>query len=262
MLPVLEEFCAAHQVRACTIVADAGMLSFENIEELQKKNLSYIVGARVANLSPALIDQMSKALKRKDGAMIRIKTKHGDLLCSFSQKRFQKDMHDMEKQVARAKKLVASREQGRRAKFVSTKGTSYTLNASLITKTEKLLGIKGYVTNIPPKVMSDEEVIAHYRNLWRVEQAFRVAKSDLDVRPIFHHTEEAIRAHLLICFLALTMSKYMEIKVGFSLQRIVDLLRNVGDARVIDTASGQELTIPAAIPEETHEVLRKLGVSD
>ena len=163
--------------------------------------------------------------------------------------------------MARAQKLVVSREPGRRAKFVSTKGTSYALNASLIAKTEKLLGIKGYVTNIPPETMSDVEIIAHYRSLWHVEQAFRMAKSDLDVRPIFHHTEEAIRAHLLICFLALAMSQYMEIKSGLSLQKIVDLLRNAGDAKVINTSSGEEFIIPTAITEETQNLLQQLGAS-
>jgi len=261
MLPVIEEFCATHHVQTCTVVADAAMLSFENIEELRKKNLSYIVGARTANLSPKLIEQVSKALNQRDGATIRLPTKHGELLCSFSQKRFRKDKNDMEKQVTRAQKLVSSREPGRRAKFVSTKGTSYVLNASLIAKAEKLLGIKGYVTNIPQAIMSDAEIIAHYRSLWHVEQAFRMAKSDLDVRPIFHHTEEAIRAHLLICFLALAMSQYMEIKSGLSLRKIVDLLRNAGEARVINTSSGEEFIIPAAIPEETKNLLKQLGVS-
>lgn len=262
MLPVLEKFQEAHHVATCTVVADAGMLSFENIEELRKKHLSYIVGARVGNLSPTLIDQVSTALKRTDGATVRLQTKHGELLCAFSQERFRKDKHDMDKQIARANKLVASREPGRRAKFVSTKGTSYALNAALIAKTEKLLGIKGYVTNIPQEVMSDEAVIAHYRNLWRVEQSFRMAKSDLAMRPIFHRKEESIRAHLLLCFLALAMSKYMELKTNLSRRRIVDLLRNAGDARVIDTASGEEFIIPAAIPAETAMLLRQLGVSD
>lgn len=262
MLPVLEKFQEAHHVTACTVVADAGMLSFANMEELKKKHLSYIVGARVGNLSPTLIEKVSAALKRTDGATVRLHTKHGELLCSFSQERFRKDKHDMDKQIARANKLVASREPGRRAKFVSTKGTSYALNATLIAKTEKLLGIKGYVTNIPQAVMSDDAVIAHYRNLWRVEQSFRMAKSDLAMRPIFHHKEESIRAHLLLCFLALAMSKYMELKTGLSRRRIVDLLRNAGDAKVIDTVSDEEFIIPAAISAEMAMLLRQLGVSD
>jgi hypothetical protein len=237
------------------------MLSMENIGELQQKNLSYIVGARIANLSPKLQTQVSDALGRREGTTVRLPTRHGDLLCSFSQKRFEKDMRDMEKQVARAKKLVASGEQGRRAKFVSAKGAAYVLNESLITKTEKLLGIKGYVTNIPREVMSDQQIIDYYRNLWHVEQAFRVAKSDLKARPMFHRIEDSIRAHLLICFLALTMSKYMELKTGLSLQRIITLLRSTGEAIVRDTASGQEYTIPSVMLPDAERMLQQLGVS-
>lgn len=261
MIPVIENFQKVHRVETCTIVADAAMLSLENIGELRRKKLSYIVGARIANLSPKLQVKVSEALNRRDGATVRFPTKHGDLLCSFSQKRFLKDKRDMEKQIARAKKLVASGESGRHAKFVRAQGAAYALNEKLIAKTEKLLGIKGYVTNIPPKIMSNGEVIAHYRNLWHVEQAFRMAKSDLDARPIFHHIEESIRAHLLICFLALTMSRYVEIKSGLSLRKVIDLLRSMGDAIVMDMASGQEFTIPSAMSEEARQLLRRLGTS-
>ena len=72
-------------------------------------------------------------------------------------------------------------------------------------KTEKLLGIKSYVTNIPEEDMSKAEVIAYYKDLWHVEQAFRMSKSDLKNRPTFHHTQEAIKAHVLGCFMALMM---------------------------------------------------------
>lgn len=261
MIPVIENFRKEHGVKACTIVADAAMLSLENIGELRKKKLSYIVGARVANLSPKLQTQVGEALRQRDGATVRVSTKHGDLLCSFSRKRFEKDKRDMEKQIARAKKLIANGEQGRRAKFVRAKGAAYALNEKLIAKTEGLLGIKGYVTNIPQEVMSDQEIIAHYRNLWHVEQVFRMTKSDLKARPIFHHVEESIRSHLLICFLALIMSRYMELKTGLSLQSIIDLLRSMGEAIVKDTASGQEFTVPSVTLPDADRLLRRLGMS-
>ena len=261
MLPVLQKFKEAHGLKYCTVVADAGMLSFENIEELKKKDFSYIVGARIANLSPALLTQIIKTLERKEGATMRIAIRHGDLICSFSNARYRKDKHDMEKQVARAQSLIKSSEPGRRAKFVKTSGTRYTLNAALMEKTEKLLGIKGYVTNIPQTSMSNLEIIMHYRNLWRVEQTFRMAKSDLEVRPIFHQTDEAIRSHLLICFLAMTMSKYMELKTNMSLAKILDILRSMGEARILESGSGKELAIPAASSEEARNLLKKLCVS-
>lgn len=260
MLPVIEKFQETHHVETCTIVADAGMLSFDNIEMLRKKKLSYIVGARVANLSPTLIDHVSTALNRTDDATTRMETKHGDLICSFSKARFQKDKHDLEKQIARAKKLVASREPGRRAKFVSTRGTSYALNASLIAKTEKLLGIKGYVTNIPQKVMSDREIITHYRNLWHVEQTFRMAKSDLEMRPIFHRTDDAIRAHVLLCVVTLAVQKHLETATGSPLRHIRDVIMPVTDVTLTDTATGRVFTKRSAFSADVQSLMGKLGM--
>lgn len=260
MLPIIERFQETHHVETCTVVADAGMLSFDNIEMLRKKKFSYIVGARVGNLSSTLIEQVSTTLNRTDGATVRMETKHGDLLCSFSQERFRKDKYDMDKQIARAKKLVASRQPGRRAKFVHTKGTSYTLNAKLITKTEKLLGIKGYVTNIPQAVMSDEEVITHYRSLWHVEQTFRMAKSDLEMRPIFHRTDDAIRAHVLLCVVALAAQKHLEKMTGWTLRRIRDVIMLVTDVTLTDTVTGRTFTKRSALSADVESLMAKLGM--
>ena len=65
--------------------------------------------------------------------------------------------------------------------------------------------------------LSNEDVIARYHNLWRVEQSFRMSKSDLETRPIFHHKEDAIRSHMLICFVALIIQKYLELSTNLSL---------------------------------------------
>mgnify|MGYP001604115102 FL=1 len=155
---------------------------------------------------------------------------------------------------------MASREPGRWAKFVSTKGTSYALNASLITKTEKLLGIKGYVTNIPQKVMSDREVITHYRNLWHVEQTFRMAKSDLEMRPIFHRTDDAIRAHVLLCVVTLAVQKHLEKTTGLTLRRIRDVIMPVTDVTLTDPATGRVFTKRSALSADVESLMGKLGM--
>ena len=260
MLPVLQKFTERHGIVACTVVADAAMLSFENMEELQQKHFSYIVGARVANLSSATTKKITTSLPRRNGATIRLKTEHGDLVCSFSTLRFRKDKHEMEKQIARAKTHIISSKTGKRPKFVQATEASFRLNKTLIEKAKKLLGIKGYVTNIPRESMNDDQVIMHYRNLWRVEQTFRMAKSDLEVRPIFHQTEEAIRSHLLICFLALVISKYMELKTDLSLQQIIDRLKSVGEAKIVDSSSNEEFTIPSIVSDKVGILLKKLGL--
>lgn len=84
----------------------------------------------------------------------------------------------------------------------------------------RLLGIKGYVTNIAQTELGDQDVVDYYHDLWRIEQAFHMSKSDLQNRPIFHRTENAIRSHVLVCFVGLMMGKYLEIKTGISIKQI------------------------------------------
>lgn len=117
------------------------------------------------------------------------------------------------------------------------------LNEELKIKTEKLLGIKGYVTNIPTDILSDGQVISYYQQLWHVEQAFRMSKTDLRTRPIFHYTHDAIKAHVLLCFMALMIGKFLEIKTDISLRRIRDILWNVHEAHIEDKLTGTRITL-------------------
>lgn len=261
MLPVIEAFRTAHGVTTCTVVADAGMLSLENLAELQQRGLSYIVGARMASCPSAVIEQVCASLGQRDGATVRIPTEHGDLIGACSATRYRKDKHELDRQVARAEALVAAKEPGRRARFVAARGETYALNDGRIAQATALLGIKGYYTNIPPERTTDDEIIAHYRNLWHVEQAFRMSKSDLATRPIFHHMEDAIRAHVLICFIALAMGKYLEIATGLSLRRIVDILWSVTDAQLVDTATGEVFTLRSEPDERVRAFLKLLRLS-
>ena len=69
------------------------------------------------------------------------------------------------------------------------------------------------------------EVIASYHELWHVEASFRMSKSDLRARPIFHHTRDAIEAHLTIVFAALGVARYLQDTTGMSIKKIVNTLR-------------------------------------
>lgn len=263
MLPVLEAFTKKHAVTTPTVVADAAMLSETNIGELKQKGISYIVGARMANCALDIITQAANALDHVHDATVRIATTQGDLIVSFSAKRFRKDTAEMEKQIEKGKKLIARNEPGKRAKFVQRTGNAdaYILNTALIEKTKLLLGMKGYYTNIPERQLSNKEIIERYHDLWHVEQAFRMAKSDIAARPIFHYTEDAVRTHMLICFVALVLGKYMEIQTDLSLKRIVDLLWNVTDATIMDTNTQETFVLRSQITTEVQELLKKLRVS-
>ncbi|MBK9317367.1 MAG: hypothetical protein IPM91_00025 [Bacteroidetes bacterium] len=112
----------------------------------------------------------------------------------------------MEKQILKATGLVEQPSKNKKAKFVRTHQEQLELNQELITKTSKLLGLKGYYTDLNESTLSTDQVISLYHELYKIEQAFRIAKSDLETRPVFHFKEEPIKLHLLICFCFLRLS--------------------------------------------------------
>ncbi len=150
------------------------------------------MGARLANAKPAFLQSICDKLPKNDGATLRTPYPGVtcDVVCAYSHSRYKKDKHELDKQIEKAKMLIAKREPGRRAKFVKKSSEidkPYIFDEGLRLKTELLLGVKGYYTNIPETTFSNEQVVEHYCGLWRVEQAFRMSKSDLKARPIFHY---------------------------------------------------------------------------
>jgi transposase len=263
MLSVVKEFQKCHPDSKPIIVADAAMLSRKNTASLEAEGYQYIVGARLANTTESFINAITAKLVRQDGAMIRLPypQRTYNVICTYSDKRARKDRREFEKQVSRAHDLIARKEPGKRAKFVKKSPdntTSFILDEELKGKTEKLLGIKGYCTNIPEHVLSNEQIVAYYRDLWHVEQAFRMSKTDLKTRPIFHYTHDAIKAHVLLCFMALMMGKFLEIKTGLSLQRVRDILWNVHEAHLEDTLTGKQVTLRTNLEEYNESGLSRV----
>ena len=114
-------------------------------------------------------------------------------------------------------------------KYLKTELLNNSLNQELIDKHKRLLGLKGYYTDLN---LPNTEIINYYHNLYKVEHAWRIAKSDLQTRPIYHHKEESIRNHLLICFVALTISVYLELKNKTSIAQIISNLKSITDAKI------------------------------
>jgi len=259
-IPAITAFKNRHTIDRLVVVADAAMISFDNVTALKANNLKYIVGARLNNLAADVLKIITKKLSREDGATIRIKTTNGDLICGFSKARWRKDKRELERQINRAELALKIPSKIKRLKFVKNKtANKYELNRELIKKQQSLLGIKGYYTNLS-KETNNQEIIRHYHSLWHVEQAFRIAKSDLQMRPIYHFKEQTIQTHVLICFMALAISKYIEIKTGKSIKHIITLLKDVTDARILNTLTNQEITLRSKIPQEVNDLIRKLDV--
>lgn len=257
-IPTIVKFKKEHDVKNLTVVADAAMISFPNVQSLIENNLSYIVGARTGSLKLDQIKQISQELDTVDEKSTRIETEKGLLVCDFSYRRYLKDKREMDKQIVRAEKLLQDNNVLKRTKFIKTDSkTKQSLNFDLIKKTKLLLGIKGYYTNLTNE--SDENIIFQYHSLWHIEQAFRIAKSDLAMRPIYHFKKQTIEAHLLICFMALTICKYMELTTGKSTKKIVKLLKSITEARIKNKLTGEIIVMRQELSDEAKQLLKTLS---
>lgn len=264
-IPTITKFKKTYNIKTLTVVADAAMISYPNVQSLITNNLFYIVGGRMASLKQEEIEEISqklsskeeslKKIEKKDGLSTRIETERGTLICDFSFKRYLKDKREMDKQITKAKKLLEENKGTKRIKFIKNKDdkkTEQVINTDLIGKTKILLGIKGYYTNLIDE--TDKTIIDHYHSLWRVEKAFRIAKSDLEARPVFHHKKENIKAHILICFMALVVCKYMEIKTDKSTRKIIKLLKIITEARMKNLLTGRIFIMRKKISEEANQL--------
>ena len=112
-----------------------------------------------------------------------------------------------------------------------------------------LAGWKGYVTDNEAKTLTGREIVSSYHDLWHVEQSFRMSKTDLRARPIFHRTKDAIEAHLTVVFTALALARSMQEATGHLLKKIITTLRPLGE---ID---GHQLVFPPDIPPAAAELI-------
>ena len=240
MIPCIKEIIDSHQLKDFVVVADSAMVSMSNRSSLQDEGLKFIVGARLGNLSQKVFDQITDSVPRVDGSSRRFTLEKGQtLIVNYSTKRANKDRADRNKQLTRAKYALSSPSViTRRYKFLKkAEKTGWELNQLNLDKTEKLEGLKGYVTNAIE--LTNEEVIGKYSELWQVEKSFRISKSDLKARPIFHTVQQKIEAHISIVFASLAIVRYVEITTDKSLQKVLDLLDQIQEVVLKDPTSGE-----------------------
>lgn len=215
------------------------------------------MGARLGNIPKALLQTIDKNISREDGSSIQIKTDNGYLICSYSSVRYRKDKYEMEKQIEKAKLVIEKPLKSKKLKFTQNKGQKIELNEALIEKTQKLLGIKGYYTSLEASVADNKTIIERYHELYRIEQNFRISKNDLQTRPIFHFKEQLIKLHILICFMALVVSKHIELKTGVSIRKFIDESKKIVDGEILNHITQKIVTVKAQPTQKMTELITK-----
>ena len=215
MLPVLNLFKRKYKLQNLVVVADAGLLSNKNIESLRNNGYQYILGARIKNESKAITTQI-QSLQLENGTSATLqKDNNTKLIISYSLARAKKDNANREKGIAKLEKQIKTGKLTKTQinnkgynKFLKMNGEiKIVVDKSKIAADKKWDGLKGFITNT---TLSKEAVIENYGHLWQIEKAFRVAKTDLKIRPVYHYSKPRIEAHICLAFVAYKIYKELE----------------------------------------------------
>ena len=265
LIPVLDAFTALHGLEDLVVVADAGMLSAANLEALEEAGYRFIVGSRIAKAPYDLAAHFERhGTFFTHGQILEATTPMGAerkprrVVYQYSQKRFVRDNRTITQQENRAKAILAGDTRPKNARFLKTSGTTRKLDETAIARAQDLAGLKGYITNIPATVMDGNAVIAAYHELWQVERSFRMAKTDLAARPIFHRLRDSIEAHLTIVFAALAISRHLQDTTGYSVKKIVRTLRPL-QHQIVTIAGHQHHVHDPLTPDAAH-ILKSLEI--
>jgi len=270
MLPVIKEFMAAHQLPDVTVVADAGMISDANMKAIEAAELSFILGMKVPDV-PYVVGQWRlehPGEEIPDGHVFTQpwpagpdgKRRDQVIYYQYRADRARRTLHGIDEQVAKAAKAVAGLAPVKRNRFIQLDGAVKSVNRELEEKARTLAGIKGYRTNLAAtpdgEPVTADFVISSYHELWRIEKSFRMSKSDLQARPIYHRKRDSIEAHLTIVFAALAVSRWIKAQTDWSIRKFVKTARRY---RTIEIQAGRQ-TITAAdpLPDDLRQALEAI----
>lgn len=267
------------------VVADGAMLTKENRTILNEAGTGWVLGASVKKLSQEYQEQaldMECFSELDEGRKYRvINLESGNtLIVTYSDKKARKDVYDRDRAIKKLLKRLDKRGEISGKTAIGNRGVSryielsdgtgdikYKLNQEKIEKEARFDGLHGVETDRRVETYEDvREVLSAYGNLWHIEDCFRVSKSDLQIRPVYHWTERRIKAHVAICFLALLMERYLECqlmekrRIRLSAARIKAALLKVNSTMIKASDSGKLYRFPSRLPKEAREIYKSLGL--
>lgn len=277
LIPALTKIRKKYDIEKVVFVADSAMLSYDNIgmlEDLEEHNLSYIVGARLKNVSSALknriLDSSSYRKIKKDYYVAEISDGDRKVIVSYSERRARKDANDRKRAI---KKLMAKLDRSKSAKshlsnhgyrkYLKVEGKSrVALDEAKIASDAKWDGLHGVVTNSD---LSPVDVLSKYSELWNVEAAFRVTKHDLKVRPVYHWKPRRIKAHIAICFAAYALVKNLEYRIRLqyrklSIEKIRYTLMKVQTSILFDKHKRIRYGLPSRMKRDARKIYNILDI--
>ncbi len=303
LIKCIETWKKSLPIKDVTFVADGAMFSTANLHAIDKAGYRFLVAAPIRKLSKSVQDKIFSETKTESGQTEegeefwktqvdhtitgKVKSENGEkslvnipgrLIASYSSKRGAKDKKDREKIIDKLEKQLEIQSQTGEKRLVSNSGykkyakfegkSVVSIDENKVKKEERLDGMHGLFTNTN---LSGSEAYSRYKHLLSIEESFRISKSNLEMRPIYHYTPKRIRAHISICFLALCLVRYLQVmlfksQVKMSVKRIQEAVNSV-QASLLNNGFNEKLRVPSKMSDDakaiysTLKIRRKTGVS-
>jgi transposase len=242
LIPVIERFEKQFSIGHPIVVADSGLLTKDNMEALTTLEYQFILGAKIKSEKQEIIDLIEQQTW-SDGVTYEIHKEDGTrLIVEYSATRAKKDVFNRERAL---KKLENQINSGKLTKgninnrgynkFLKMEGdVSISIDYQKIEKSICWDGLKGYITNTK---LSIKEVITQYKELWNIERAFRISKTDLQIRPIYHRKRNRIEVHICISFMAYLIYKELERllkdnKIELSVEKAIEQINKMYEIKI------------------------------
>ena len=270
LIPVLEKFQKKFNLTKPTVIADAGLLSKDNLEKLAAKKYQYILGGRIKNekhyikekiLKLNIAENSNGEIQREDG--VRLVVTHSSQRAKKDEYSRTKGLEKLEAKIRGGKMTKQQINNRGYNKYLKLEGEiDISIDYDKIPEDKRWDGLKGYLTNTD---LTADEIVKNYTNLWQIEKAFRISKTDLKVRPIFHRVKRRIEAHVCIAFVAYAIYKDLERilykhKAPFSVKRACDLSQTIYELRydLPNSKNQEKITAPMDVEQEIlYEIIEK-----
>lgn len=272
-IEAVKEDLRGWRLNRCIFVTDAGMVSEENLALLRRGGGRYIVAMPCRKGTDVVTEVLSRPGRYKEvRENLKVKevwVKDCRYVVCFNPlearrqkahreeviKELEEELRSLRNHPKRACQLFSSRRYGPYLRRL--KNGELRLSKKAIRDKEKRDGLWVIHTNDPE--LSSEDLALAYKQLIRVEETWKTMKSTIEIRPVFHRTEERIKAHVFLCVLALLVQRVVERACDRTWSRIREELRSIKVGQLLAPNGTVYQTSPGS--QEARNILKKLEIN-
>lgn len=278
LIAAIESWKTLFKIESVCFVGDRAMFTKKNRALLQQHHYQYIIAAKLKQLPEKLQteifceDHYRPTLLNQDFGWIgEFAYEQDRLIVSYKTKRALKDQQDRQRVLNKVKKRIGKKanpnnlitNQGVKQLVTRDENASISLDEDKVAAAQAWDGLHGVITNIQGD--TPQSLLARYARLWVIEEAFRINKHTLEMRPIFHRVPPRIHAHIAICYMAFSILKQLQYRVNLtqkiSINEILDELLNVQASIHVHKKTKDRYRIPGYLSNKARKIYKTFGVN-